>query len=292
MTSEFSFTSRFLLVVAQEKFGYAVPELESIGKCCGIDLNERISSGIKSKNLQSNDESSSPILLIDSISEEQVRQLLSRSVLVKDAYELWGFGTSLANLKESIKDYPSQLKENWFRADTFAVRVKGVGKKVSLAQQIATIDSLEDVIPFQGKVDLNNPLVEIGLVEDYSERTKGHPPKEPLCFYLGRYICSGQRKLIGHYSLKTRKFIGNTSMDSMLGMIMANMACVRPNTLTCDPFVGTGSLLISAAHFESYVVGADISYNILHAKGKSSRRGAGSFVKGILNPNFLNFTKK
>ena len=277
MSAEYSVTSRFLFIVAQEKFGYAVPELESIGKCCEIDLSGRIAAGLGSKNLLSNDESSSPILIIESLCEEQVRQLLARSVLVKDAYELWGMGTTLASLKESLKNYPSHLKEKWFAAESFAVRVKGVGKKLSQPQQISKIDSLEDIIPFQGKVALKNPFVEIGLIEDYSERTKGQPPKEPLCSYVGRYICSGQRKLIGQYSLKTRKFIGNTSMDAMLGMIMANMACVRSNTLTCDPFVGTGSLLISAAHFGSYVIGADINYNILHAKGKSSRRGAGNY---------------
>ena len=275
MTSQCGFVSKFLFVVAQEKFGYAHPELESIGKCCDVNLDGKISTGIGSKNLQSNDESCSPILIVNSVSEEQVKKLLSRSVLIKDAYELWGFGRTLLELKEAVTSFPSLFKEKWFDSETFAIRVKGVGKKVSLSQQISTIESLEDIIPFRGKVNLNNPSVEIGLIKDFSERIKGQPPKEPLCFYLGRHICSGQRKLIERYSLKKRKFIGNTSMDSMLGMIMANLACVRPNTLTCDPFVGTGSLLISAAHFGSYVVGADICYNILHAKGKSSRQGAG-----------------
>ena len=45
-------------------------------------------------------------------------------------------------------------------------------------------------------------------------------------------IGSGQRHLIDHYSLKTRRFIGNTSMDAQLSLIMANMAKVYQYTVT------------------------------------------------------------
>ena len=37
-----------------------------------------------------------------------------------------------------------------------------------------------------------------------------------------------------------------------------------PTSLIFDPFVGTGSLLIAAAHFGSTVVGADLDWKILH----------------------------
>lgn len=50
-------------------------------------------------------------------------------------------------------------------------------------------------------------------------------------------------------SLKTRKFIGNTSMDPQLSVLMANQALVEPGHLVLDPFVGTGSLLVPAAKF-------------------------------------------
>lgn len=77
--------------------------------------------------------------------------------------------------------------------------------------------------------------------------------------------------MINELSLKKRKFIGNTSMDTQLSLLMANQALVRPNHLVFDPFVGTGSLLVSAAKFGAYVLGADIDYMMLHAKAKPSR---------------------
>lgn len=55
-------------------------------------------------------------------------------------------------------------------------------------------------------------------------------------------IAHGQRDLITELSLKTRKFIGNTSMNSQLSLIMANQAKVQPGDLVFDPFVGSGMI--------------------------------------------------
>lgn len=84
-------------------------------------------------------------------------------------------------------------------------------------------------------------------------------------------LANGQRHLIKELSLKTRKFIGNTSMDAQLSLLMANQALIKPNDLVFDPFVGTGSLLVSAAKFGAYVLGTDIDFMMLHARARPSR---------------------
>lgn len=73
--------------------------------------------------------------------------------------------------------------------------------------------------------------------------------------------------------MQERGFIGNTSMDPQLALIMSNMAQCQKNSLIYDPFVGTGSLLIGAAHFGAHVAGADLDYNLIHSRGLSSRAG-------------------
>lgn len=45
------------------------------------------------------------------------------------------------------------------------------------------------------------------------------------------------------------------------------MAQVRDNQFVYDPFVGSGSLLVAAAHFNAYVMGADLDYNLIHSRG-------------------------
>merc|ERR1719209_2650750 len=46
---------------------------------------------------------------------------------------------------------------------------------------------------------------------------------------------------------------------------------VSSSSFVFDPFVGTGSLLVAAAHHGAFVAGADIDYKCLHGIGKSSR---------------------
>ncbi|CAB0037165.1 unnamed protein product [Trichogramma brassicae] len=84
-------------------------------------------------------------------------------------------------------------------------------------------------------------------------------------------ITDGQRNLMKELSLKQRKFIGNTSMDPQLSVIMVNQTKAKEGDIILDPFVGTGSVLISAAKFGAYTLGADIDYQTLHARTRPSR---------------------
>lgn len=117
-----------------------------------------------------------------------------------------------------------------------------------------------------------------------------------LCTLLCQ-IADGQRELIRSHSVKNRHFIGNTSMDAGLSLIMTNHAKVKKNDFVFDPFVGTGghlpflgtrtclgnvsvnvfiflalcvsgSLLVACSQFGAYVCGADIDYNTIHGRGQ------------------------
>lgn len=54
-------------------------------------------------------------------------------------------------------------------------------------------------------------------------------------------VSTAQRRLINDLSLKRRKFIGTTSMDAGLSLLMANQARINKGDLVMDPFVGSGS---------------------------------------------------
>jgi hypothetical protein len=65
---------------------------------------------------------------------------------------------------------------------------------------------------------------------------------------------------------------GNISatMDAELSLIMANQALCAPGKLVYDPFVGTGSFLMTCAHFGAMTVGSDIDGRQIRGKGKAS----------------------
>lgn len=102
----------------------------------------------------------------------------------------------------------------------------------------------------QGRVNLKNPDHNFWLMEtDENETNNGLPPVVKRRIFFGREIGVADRKLIPMYQLKTRNYLGPTAMDAEMAFLMANQAQAAPGKLVYDPFVGTGSILVSAAHF-------------------------------------------
>ncbi|CAD6568045.1 MAG: hypothetical protein CYPHOPRED_002304 [Cyphobasidiales sp. Tagirdzhanova-0007] len=117
------------------------------------------------------------------------------------------------------------------------------------------------------------PELEVGVLEDYFAPSP--EPGDLRGIWIGRKICEGQRQLVDLFDLKKRIYIGNTSMEAELSLIMANQAMVAPGKLVYDPFVGTGSMLYTSAFFGSRVMGSDIDgRHIRGKKGKSVFDGA------------------
>ncbi|TMS10715.1 tRNA (guanine(10)-N2)-methyltransferase-like protein [Larimichthys crocea] len=181
-----------------------------------------------------------PFWCLDGLSEEDVRSIMARSVCTKSAFELWGHGQTHSELRTSLLKYPSE-------------------------------NMALEYLPFEGTVSLKSPQHIFCLLEDYGT-DPNNIPEQPFYVYFGRWIADGQRELIRSHSVKNRHFIGNTSMDAALSFIMANHAKVKENDVVFDPFVGTGSLLVACSQFKAYVCGTDIDYNIIHGKGRSSRK--------------------
>lgn len=103
---------------------------------------------------------------------------------------------------------------------------------------------------FQGRVNLRNPAHRFCLMDnaDYGDKN-GLPPIVQRRIFFGREIGTSDRTILQTYQLKSRKYLGPTAMDAEMAFLMANQAQVKPGKLVFDPFVGTGSILIAAAHF-------------------------------------------
>ncbi|XP_016152909.1 PREDICTED: tRNA (guanine(10)-N2)-methyltransferase homolog isoform X2 [Ficedula albicollis] len=251
---------RYLLLLAQEHLEFRLPEITSLlslygGQFCG-EQEIRVNS---------------PFWILNIPSEEMARGLMKRTVCAKSIFELWGHGGSAGELYASLKNYPTDKMLPYLQSDsTYKVHIHTFNKTLTQAQKIKKIDALE-FLPFKGKVNLKNPEHIFWILEDYG-MNPNDVPEEPIHLYFGRWIADGQRELIESYSVKKRHFIGNTSMDACLSFIMANHGRVKPNDIVYDPFVGTGGLLISSAHFGAYVCGTDIDYNTIHGLGKASRK--------------------
>lgn len=130
---------------------------------------------------------------------------------------------------------------------SFKVTVETYNKHLKQNEKIKKIETM-DYLPVKGNANLKNPDVEWYYIEYYGPDVT-IAPDQPYDILFGRWITDGNRDMINDISLKTRKFIGNTSMDSQLSLLMANQVMAKRGDLVFDPFVGTGSLLVASAKY-------------------------------------------
>ncbi|KAF9937650.1 hypothetical protein BGZ65_001295 [Modicella reniformis] len=247
---------RFLIQFAQQHEEFRLPELEALATIENVQMT------------YNPDEYSlaSPFLVVEVDSAENAASLLKRAILVKTIIELWGIGSSWDELIENVKKHP----ENWpqYLDTTFKFSVVTFGGTIEMKDKPEIINRFA-FTGFMGKIDLKNPEEEFLLIADY-----GIDPNVTVAhtFYMGRLIGQGKRDLIDKFNVKKRQYIGNTTMDAELSLIMANQALCGPGKLVYDPFVGTGSFLVTCAHFGAMTMGSDIDGRQIRGKGKTSIR--------------------
>lgn len=224
------------------------------------------------KKLKSN--LSEPFWVVELENDEAAKKLASRSVSLRCILEYWAHSSnSISELHENVgkftKQYKSSISDLFSEKKTFKIIVETYNKHFTQSEKVAKIENF-DYLPIHGNVNLKNPDTTWWYIEYYGLDPL-NVPNEPNEIYFGKWLADGQRSLLNEISLKKRKFIGNTSMDPQLSLLMANQGLVKSGDLVLDPFVGSGSLLVAAAKFGAYVYGSDIDFLMLHGRTKPSR---------------------
>lgn len=265
---------KYLLYFAQEFVDFRYPEVRSVLKLFNIEWKIP-------------DVGSRPYWIIETSDETELKKLASRSLSLKFVFEIWSHSSTYEKFHEDLKTFSTSIDSKYL-IPSFKMSVESYNKRYLHEEKIQKIETM-DYLPFKGPVDLKSPTNKFIYFEYFGMDTVNSPP-EPEEIAFGRWIADGQRDMIKDFSLKTRKFIGNTSMEPQLSLLMANQAMCDKNQLMYDPFAGyvfvlaqfavfikknlifsTGSLLISAAKFGSYVMGSDIDFLMLHGRTKPSR---------------------
>lgn len=173
-----------------------------------------------------------------------VLKILSRAILIKEIVELWACGSTTEELISQVQ----QLSKEWyipFQDSAFRFEVEEYERKIPLSEQVQLINRFS-FMPLNGPVSMTYPDVRFSL------------HLGPKKCYFGVKIGEGRRDLIDRFNLKKRHYLGTTSMDAELSLLMCNMAGIGPGTLVYDPFVGTGSFLCVASFFGAWALGSDI----------------------------------
>ncbi|KAK1149395.1 NAD-dependent histone deacetylase sir2 [Aspergillus melleus] len=245
----------YLIRFAQAHETFRRPEINALASLAGIDLE-----------IVSYDQFS-PYCIVKLPDEAAARTLISRSILTKDIFELWGHG---ANYDEVHADVRRRTEHRWseFKEASFRFSLESFSGKRSMEQRREIIQSFS-YMAFTGPIRMKNPDEDFWVHEDYLSQVESavkypdapRPQElnlEPKRIYFGRWIANSHRDIVNKYDLKKRRYISTTSMDAELSLVTANMAHADPGRLLYDPFVGTGSFCVAAAHFGALTFGSDI----------------------------------
>jgi tRNA (guanine10-N2)-methyltransferase len=215
--------------------------------------------------------------------------ILSRCTLVRSVLELWGMATS-------VEDCATRTQQ-WCTARTgpsccmayidgsWKMTVLTLGSTYSREDQDEMRHWFTTHLNFTGPVLMQDPDNEFVIIREIQLDAHGGPFLQQqqtiengsypsIACYFGRALggCRSKRRMGGNmpkYDLKQRKYLGPTSMDAELSFVMTNLGQVKAGHIVFDPFVGTGSILLSAALRGAYCVGTDIDIRVL--RGRSAR---------------------
>lgn len=257
MIQEIPKKKKYLLYLAQVNLNFRKAELESLADLCGI---EKL---IDWSKYNEND----PFFIVELENDTQAKEWVKRSILSRAIYEYWGEGNDLTELHQKIKNGENfEHYKELYAQDSFKFEFesyKGSNKKANRISQIETFSYLE----FKGKIDMKKPKQIYTLIEVFEPISENEAAKHPSYLYFGRRIEVSDRTSMDIYDLKKRPYKGTTSFEAELSLVSCNIAQVKPGTIMYDPFAGTGSFLVTGAHYGALVIGSDIDGRMIRGKG-------------------------
>lgn len=258
----------FLVFFVHRHFDFRYPELEAVLTLQNLAFRDVVGDVSQLPNPES-----SPLLRIELPSTQHAKFLSERGILVKGVYEIWGEarGSDYDALVQSVAAYSNPIKQQIINdaSCSWRVNVDAFGKKLSMTEQRDRRERFADVLPFAGDVAMKDSTETFLILEEIGVDQKTELTPKRL-FFLREIAGSdknrgrgGARDLVDQQTLKRRAYIGPTSMESEMALLMSNMALVQPGDLVIDPFVGTGSVLIPCGTHGAMCYGTDIDIRVL-----------------------------
>lgn len=251
----------YLITFAQKHEDFRMAELEAVLTMQGLDPDTCLRPEAYRKDL--------PYLVATFPSEAAASAVCDRAILIKSIMELWGEASTHDQLAAAIQRLPDAFVNPHLGADvSWSVTVDAFGMSMSLDRQEKVRRHYQH-LAFQGPVRCKGPDQMFWAIEQHTPLPTGHvaPNSIPEKVYFGREVGrSLSRQLVTRCDLKQRKYLGPTSMDNELSLVMANMGLVRKGSVVLDPFVGTGSILVACANFGAFCFGTDIDTRVLRGK--------------------------
>ncbi|KAL7281446.1 LOW QUALITY PROTEIN: hypothetical protein ACG7TL_004759 [Trametes sanguinea] len=233
--------TQYLFVFAQVHDEFRIPELQSVAEIYGFD--------IKLPDNPEDRKTARPFMVLGLESEEHVKLLARRCVLIKYVCEFYARGRTYEELHQQNRIRAPQWQK--YADDTsFKFLVTAFNHTIPQWRQRDVVESFA-YMDFQGKIDMKNPEITLACFEEYRDKHGTTRPKDEGDgefeeVWFGRLIETGSaRPLVKKFDVKKRAYYGNTSMEAEMSLLMANQTLAAPGKLVYDP------LQLILEHFSS-----------------------------------------
>lgn len=259
----------YLVRFSQTHETFRVPELQALATLEGLDL-EVVSY-----------KPESPFCVVRVADDDAATILVRRSLLVQSIHSLWGMGTTLPALHEDVRQRAAPLWSAYTSA-SFKMDLDSFQGKRTAATRLKIINDFGKTLPFTGPVDLKEPDCILTIFERWEWGSMQKKLMDPEEYFMGRFVAGSAREASLTFDLKKRRYIATTSMDAELSLLTANLALAAPGKIFYDPFVGTGSFPLAAAHWGAVAWGSDIDGRAVRgsAAGINGAGGLGGSREG------------
>ncbi|OEH76651.1 tRNA guanosine-2-o-methyltransferase trm11-like related protein [Cyclospora cayetanensis] len=244
--------------------GFRLEELEALASLEGVT-----SASLWSGCQRPDSHSENQFVFVNVPDEAVCHALMKRSLLIKAFIEVWAEGETYEAVLQELQGRRMPDFRKWVNADrTWAFKVGAFGKCLSSDEQRRKMTFFASLFKGNEKVDLENPATTLVVAEEWTHTEQLQAPRR---IFFGRQICGKTKEhpFWWKYRLPVRPVLGPTSLDCELAFLMCNQGLVGPDHVVLDPFVGTGSVLIAAAHYGAFCVGSDIDIRVLKGYGVS-----------------------
>ncbi|EAY03249.1 MGC78809 protein, putative [Trichomonas vaginalis G3] len=198
--------------------------------------------------------------------DEDAKLFASKSIVTKACARLYCDGPDFAPILSFAEKFEHQIGD-----ETYSIKVETFGRRISNEDRLNYINQLIPALRLSSNVDLKNPKHTIVVYIRRVPEQKSTITEER--YYFGIQLAKGAFEMPDKYSLKTRKFINKTSMESSVAIHACVQGLAGPGKIVYDPFVGSGSLLIAAASLGAYALGSDYDMKSMTQQGPEKKDG-------------------
>ncbi|KAI0785684.1 tRNA guanosine-2'-O-methyltransferase [Abortiporus biennis] len=254
--------NKYLFLFAQTHEEFRLPEVQSVAELNGFKID--FLSPISELDV------SRPFMIFGLENEDHARILARRCILIKSVCEFYARGKTYEELHNANRlNVPKW--EKYIEDTSFKFEVSAYNHSIPQKRQREVVENFS-YMALLGKIDMKNPEEIFVCVEEYVDKhgmTRHKHEGDGDCreIFFGRLIEEGSaRQLVKKFDVKKRSYYGNTSMEAEISLLMANQTLAAPGKLVCDPFVGTGSMAYTTAHFGAWFFGSDIDGRQMRGK--------------------------